>query len=110
MAFNLAMQAAALQGRFNLVDLLPGLLFVRDFLTALQGPLQAQVDNSGWISPPPSADAVPSCGRDQHPIMCLAYILSQVVNMSTPVNKTIARWGNFTAADGKAKCNAPKWD
>lgn len=88
----------------------PGLLFVRDFLTALQGPLQAQVDNSGWISPPPAADAVPSCGGDQHPVMCLAYILSQVVNMSTPVTKTIARWGNFTAADGKAECNEPKWD
>ena len=88
----------------------PGLLYVRDFLVALQGPLQAQVGNSSWISPAPAADAVPSCGGDQHPTMCLAYILSQVANISTPVNKTIARWGNFTAADGKAECNEPKWN
>lgn len=87
----------------------PGLLYVRDFLIALQGPLQAQVDNSGWISPAPAAGAVPSCGHDRHPILCLAYILSQVANISAPVNKTIARWGNFTAADGKAECNKPKW-
>jgi hypothetical protein len=87
-----------------------GLLYVRDFLVALQGPLQAQVDNSSWISPAPAADAVPSCGGDQHPAMCLSYILSQVANMSTPVTKTIARWGNFTAAEGKAECNVPKWD
>jgi hypothetical protein len=83
---------------------------VRDFLVALQGPLQAQVDNSSWISPAPAPDAVPSCGADQHPTMCLAYILSQVANMSTPVTKTIARWGNFTAAEGKAECNEPRWD
>jgi hypothetical protein len=110
MTFNLAIKPRPSKGDSILLTHFPGLLFVRDFLTALQGPLQAQVDNSGWISPPPAADAVPSCGGDQHPVMCLAYILSQVVNMSTPVTKTIARWGNFTAADGKAECNEPKWD
>jgi hypothetical protein len=111
MTFNLTMQAAA-QILLTLILLthFPGLLYVRDFLIALRGPLQAQVDNSSWISPAPAADAVPSCGHDQHPVMCLAYILSQVANISTPVNKTIARWGNFTAASGKAECNEPKWD
>jgi hypothetical protein len=111
LTFNLRYASrAAFQVRSNLLTHFPGLLYVRDFLVALRGPLQAQLDNSSWISPAPAADAVPSCGRDQHPTMCLSYILSQVVNMSTPVTKTIARWGNFSAADGKAECNVPKWD